>query len=129
MAVLTTHLLNGTAGTHMAGVKVGLYRIDEGDSRSLIFESATDDAGRMQQTLAAESIDRGSSYELVITAGPYWLDSNNVQKQDGLAIASTSATCTDIVHRFNMPDADARYHVPFILSPHSYSVWHSVPEL
>jgi len=125
MAILTTHLLNGTAGTHMADVKVRLYRIDRSDSRSLVFENATDGAGRLQQTLAPESVDSAGTYELVIAAGSYWFNSTNVQGQSGLV----SATCTDIVHRFNMPDADARYHVPFILSPHSYSVWHSVPEL
>lgn len=124
MATITTHLLNGTAGTHMGGVKVSLYRIDKGGARLLVFESATDEAGRMQQTLAVESVDTTSSYELQIATGPYWSNGDNMQKQGGFA----GATCTDIVHRFNMPDADARYHVPFILSPHSYSVWHSVPE-
>jgi len=125
MAIITTHLLNGTAGTHMAGVKVSLYRLEKDDARALIFESATDEAGRLQQSLAAESVDTSSQYELVIAAGPYWLNSDNMQKQAGLA----GSTCTDIVHRFNMPNTQARYHVPFILSPHSYSVWHSLPEL
>ena len=124
MATITTHLLNGTAGTHMAGVGVSLFRIEKDDARSLIFESATDEAGRMQQTLETGSVNTDSRYELVIEAGAYWLNSDNVSEQAGPA----RATCTEIVHRFSMPSADARYHVPFILSPHSYSVWHSIPE-
>jgi 5-hydroxyisourate hydrolase len=31
----------------------------------------------------------------------------------------------EIVIRFAMPDADAKYHIPIIMSPNSYSCWWS----
>ena len=31
----------------------------------------------------------------------------------------------EVVFRLRLPDPDARYHVPVIVSPHGYSVWWS----
>ena len=30
-----------------------------------------------------------------------------------------------VLVRISLPDPDARYHVPVVLSPHSYTVWWS----
>jgi len=30
-----------------------------------------------------------------------------------------------VVVRISLPDPDARYHIPVVLSPHSYTVWWS----
>jgi 5-hydroxyisourate hydrolase len=53
----------------------------------------------------------------VFATGAYW------QARD---IARSGAQIMDeVVVRFVMTDAAARYHIPVILSPNSYSIWWS----
>ena len=113
MALLTSHFLNGTDGTHAGNVKVSLWQIGP-HSRNLVFESQSEADGRF-----AEEIDvtTDAGYELVVESGAYF--QGRAGQQDSLQI------CDEIVIRFRMPDPDRRYHIPIIMSPNSYSCWWS----
>ena len=114
MAVLSSHFLNGVDGSHAGGVTVKLIHINREDSREIAFISASDEGGRFAEEVMP---DAGGRYEMVIASGAYFqqfaLPRNGEQILD------------EIVIRFRMPDPDARYHIPVIMAPHSYSCWWS----
>ena len=58
--------------------------------------------------LSGEVIETGM-YELVFHAGEY--------------LSSTDAFFEDITIRFRVTEADGNYHVPLLLTPHSYSTY------
>jgi|TARA_B110000259_G_scaffold107628_1_gene123360 5-hydroxyisourate hydrolase len=111
MAVITSHTLNGTDGTHAAGISVTLTRL--GQVNEVIFTTVMDAGGRLEQEIAAHQIDPNATYELVFETGPFWSDRN------------ITGAIPQIVLRFLMPDQKGQYHMPVILSPNSYTVWRS----
>ncbi|NNE22015.1 MAG: hydroxyisourate hydrolase [Rhizobiales bacterium] len=117
MATLTTHTLNSVDGTHAGGIPVSLYRIEPDGTRTELFRSATDDDGRLGQEVALDASMPHAGYEMVLETGPYF--EARGQRDPGQPV------CSDVVFRFKMPDAQARYHIPFMLAPNSYSVWWS----
>ena len=114
MAVLSSHLLNGVDGKHAGEVTVTLMRIAADGKRSVVFEDQSDQDGRLQRKVPV-AIDAG--YEMVIASGTYFArrDIPVTDKQ----------ILSEIVIRFSMPDPDGRYHIPIIMSPHSYTCWWS----
>lgn len=115
MATLSSHILNGADGTHAGDVSVKLINADTGDT---IIESATDADGRFSETFNLKGTNVKHRYELIINTADYW------KRKD----VSSDQLIDEIVLRFSMPDADARYHKPVIIAPHSYSTWSSVAE-
>ena len=114
MAVLSSHLLNGLDGTHAGHVSVSLTKIAADGAKSTVFEEKSDQGGRFQQEV---TVDDKASYEMVIASGSYFAG-RDIPKF-GMQILS------EIVIRFGMPDPNARYHIPVIMSPNSYSCWWS----
>ena len=110
MARLSSHTLNGSDGTHAAGIPVTLANLTSGE---IVLTSEMDDGGRLSETIAPGLIDETAIYELVFETAPYW------------AARGVPATISQIVLRFSMPDADGAYHMPVILNPNSYSMWTS----
>ena len=115
MAVVSSHTLNGADGTHAADIKVRLVNINTGNE---LFASETDTGGRLQETVDLTGADPADRYELVFDTGRFW----------AMQGVTHSQRVDEIVLRFAMPDPAARYHMPIILSPNSYSTWASVPE-
>jgi 5-hydroxyisourate hydrolase len=117
MALVTSHTLNSSNGTHAGGIAVTLSNLDNGD---VLFKEYMDEGGRLSETVDVSGADPKTVYEICFTTEPYWRAQN---------IPQVGARISDqIVLRFSMPDPDARYHMPLILSPNGYSVWMSVPE-
>lgn len=114
MAVITTHILNGVAGTHAVGVAVTLTNRDTGVA---LFEGETDRGGRLQLTVEPDRIDPTATYDLTLATGAYWATQDHV--------SSDAQTVTEFVFRFAMPDPAKHYHIPVNLSPHSHAVWWS----
>ena len=115
MATISSHTLNSVDGSHAGGVAVTLINIDTGTT---LFTTHMDDAGRLQKQVSSDDLNPDHRYELSFYPARYWAD-------QGIE----AAHCIDeIVLRFKMPDPDARYHMPVILSPNGYSTWASVPE-
>ncbi len=115
MATISSHVLNGSDGTHAGAVAMRLVNIDTGVT---LFESCTDDGGRLVQPVDLKDAVAEHRYELVISTAEYWLSKD----------ISSDQFIDEIVLRFRMPDPDARYHKPVIIAPNSYSTWSSVAE-
>ncbi len=114
MATLSSHFLNGVDGTHAAHVGVKLVHLNGNGDRQIVFAAHSDDGGRFAHEVAAIA---GDSYEMVIASGAYF-------KQQPLP-RDKAQILEEIVIRFSMPDPLARYHIPVIMSPNSYSCWWS----
>jgi 5-hydroxyisourate hydrolase len=114
MAILSSHFLNAVDGTHAGQVGVSLFLIKDDASRQIIFTEASDGGGRFSKEFDAVI---GGSYELVIASATYFNQFD--MPKNGMHILD------EIVIRFAIPDADAKYHIPIIMSPNSYSCWWS----
>ena len=99
MARVSTHVLDTSRGLPAAGVAIDFFH--EGvHVASLI----TDADGRV----AAQETTTGI-HELVFHAGEY--------------LKANPQFFGDIVIRFHVCDAQAKYHVPLLLSPYGYSTY------
>jgi 5-hydroxyisourate hydrolase len=114
MATLSSHFLNGVDGSHAADVGVKLVHLNGNGDRQIVFAAHSDDGGRFAHEVATIA---GDSYEMVIASGAYF-------KQQPLP-RYKAQILEEIVIRFSMPDPGARYHIPVIMSPNSYSCWWS----
>jgi 5-hydroxyisourate hydrolase len=102
---LTTHVLDVARGRPAAGVAVELWRDDK-----LVSSAETDADGRVAEPLVAEGALREGLYELRFAVGAYF-----GEQEDGFL---------DVVPvRFRVADAGARYHVPLLVTPWSYSTY------
>lgn len=115
MAIISSHTLNGADGTHAGGIDVRVTNLNTG---MVVLEAATDDGGRLSEPVDLAQAATTDRYEMVFATGDYW-----AQRMD-----DRERIIDEIVFRFSMPDPDARYHMPLILSPNSYSCWMSVAE-
>ena len=115
MALITSHVLDSTNGTSAVGVKAQLFRIDSNHQRYKIFDIKTDDEGRISQAVENEHLSIDCEFELIFHTGSYFID----------GATSSLPSMRSVVLRFFMNDFDKRYHMPIMLSPHSYSVWSS----
>jgi len=117
MAIISSHTLNGMNGTHAGGFPVRLINITK---NSEIFSTSIDNNGRLEESVDLSLTDATDKFELIFDTGIYW-------KSFGLS-ASDNQIISEVVLRFSMPNKNARYHMPVILSPNSYSTWSSQPE-
>ncbi|HBN32305.1 MAG TPA: 5-hydroxyisourate hydrolase [Rhodobacteraceae bacterium] len=115
MATVTSHTLNAADGTHASGIAARLVNMT---TQAVLFETATDAAGRLNQTIDLTGANPTDRYELTLATGPFWTAAGQTHPQ----------IVDEIVLRFSMPDPQARYHMPLILSPNGYSTWRSQPE-
>ena len=96
---LSTHVLDTARGRPAAGVAIELRRVDG----ALLATVRTNDDGR------ASFGDVGAGeYELVFAAGDYFGEREFLDR---------------IPVRFRVADAAAKYHVPLLVSPWSYSTY------
>ena len=118
MGRLSTHVLDTALGIPAVGVAIDLYRLPSpgaGDARLHVKSAVTNSEGRTgEPLLSADSLETGV-YELAFHAGEYFR---------GLGVVLTSPPFLDeIVIRFGLADPHGNYHVPLLLSPHSYSTY------
>ena len=109
---LTTHVLDTARGKPAAGVKIMLYRVT-GNSHKKIAETVTNADGRTDAPMLTP-LTLGN-YELVFCAGDYL-------RATGQA-AGEVLFLDEIPIRFGVPDAEAHYHVPLLISPFAYSTY------
>ena len=114
MAILSSHTLNSVDGTHAGGIRLSLIQIN-GDERKVLIDSMTDEGGRFKETIELSESDTTASFEMVLQTGEYF--AKQALPQSGMQILK------EVVVRFEMPDANGAYHIPFMLAPNSYSVW------
>ena len=110
----TTHILNGTDGTHAAGVGIALRNLADGE---ILLTAETDGGGRLQGEIASDRIAPDLRIELVIRNGAYW--------QGRGVPRSGPQVVEEVAIRMQLPAAEGHYHAPVMLSPNSFSAWWS----
>ena len=100
MTIITSHILNGTDGSHAEGIVVSCAKLGE----TKIFETKTDDCGRLKKKIDSEKIDTYSIYELVFETGNYWKERGFKQIMD------------QVILRFKINDPLSNYHMPIIIN-------------
>ena len=110
---LTTHVLDTARGCPAEGLKIELFRIEDG-TRSLLKTLVTNDDGRTNEQILPAAEFAPGTYELVFHAGAY-LDACGTPPEEPRFL--------DVVPiRFGISEP-AHYHVPLLLSPFGYSTY------
>lgn len=117
MAIVSTHTLDAVHGTHAGGIAITLVKLAKDGNRTTVFRKETDPGGRLLEEIDSAAIDTEAQYELVFETGPYF--------KAQLPVRDAHQIVSEVVLRFAMPDAKAKYHLPVILAPNGYSVWWS----
>ncbi|WP_020671234.1 hydroxyisourate hydrolase [Amycolatopsis nigrescens] len=102
MSLVTTHVLDTTAGRPAKGVPVRL----ETRSGELVAEGSTDDDGRIRD-LGPDSLPAGE-YRLVFDTGSY---------------LGEQGFFPEVSVCFRITEPAAHHHVPILLSPFAYSTY------
>lgn len=114
MSRLSTHVLDTAAGRPGAGMRIELFRLDDG-SATRIKAVCTNQDGRTDEPLLAAPEMRTGSYELRFHVGAYY---------SGQDITQSDPPFLDVVPvRFAIFDAGQNYHVPLLVSPWSYTTY------
>lgn len=114
MGRLTTHVLDLTAGRPAAGMRIELWRLEDGQF-TMAASALTNGDGRLDEPLASGAPFVNGCYELRFFAGDY-LRTAEARLSDPPFL--------DVVPvRFGVSDASAHYHVPLLLSAYGYSTY------
>ena len=116
MATVSSHILDTVSGVSAVGIRAQLFQIS-GVKRDLLFDVSASDEGRIIESIDLSDAHTECEYELIFHGADYFSTQPNPVK--------TSRCMKVVVLRFSMTDPDKRYHMPVMLSPHSYSVWWS----
>ena len=114
MARVSSHILDSVSGKSAVGIRGQLFQL-EGSGKQLLFDVVADHEGRIAENVEINAGNRGAEFELVFHCGDYFA---------ARSLAADSMVST-VVIRFSMNDDHKRYHLPVMLSPHSYSTWWS----
>lgn len=115
MATVSSHILDSVSGKSAVGVRSQLFQLSGVSERQLVFDIEADAEGRIAETVEINDANRGCEFELMFHGREYFAS-------QPLAVDSM-VSC--VVIRFVMDDEQKRYHLPVMLSPHSYSTWWS----
>lgn len=114
MGRLSTHVLDTVAGRPAANVTVELYRLEPGDSRTLVTRRRTNADGRTDTPLLSGDDFAPGTYELIFHIGDHFRATG--------APMSDPAFLDVVPLRFSLA-GDGHYHVPLLCSPWSYSTY------
>jgi len=105
MSSLTTHVLDTARGIPARGMTVELWSVDPSKRLKTVQTNAD---GRIDAPLLTGNEMTAGTYELVFLVGDYF---NEKRFLDRVPV------------RFTIFDANARYHVPLLVSPWSYTTY------
>lgn len=114
MATVSSHILDSVSGKSAVGIRAQLFRL-HGADRQLLFDVTADGEGRIAENVEIDEANRGAEFELVFHCGDYFAAQSLAQ----------DSMVRSVVIRFSMNDDLKRYHLPVMLSPHSYATWWS----
>ena len=78
MAIVSSHLLSSTDGSHASGVKVIINQIKKNGLRRKIFQSKTDKNGRIYKQFSITKNDSSLKYEIIFNLQNYYKKKTNV---------------------------------------------------
>jgi 5-hydroxyisourate hydrolase len=102
---LTTHVLDTTRGLPAGGMTIELWSIDQS---KMLKSVRTNADGRVDGPLLAGDQMRTGTYELIFFVGDYFGERRFLDR---------------VPVRFVISDPAAKYHVPLLVSPWSYSTY------
>jgi 5-hydroxyisourate hydrolase len=105
MNVLTTHVLDTTKGIPAAGMTIELWSVEPSQ---LLKTVTTNSDGRVEAPLLSGAEMKAGTYELIFAVGDYFKERRFLDR---------------VPIRFTISDANAKYHVPLLVSPWSYSTY------
>ena len=114
MATVSSHILDSVFGGSAVGIRCRLFHLANETSKTEVFDVLANEQGRIVESLA---ISETGDYELVFYSGEYF-------RNQSLKVSEYQLV-EQVVIRFYISDINARYHIPVMLSAHSYSVWWS----
>ncbi|MGI9332946.1 MAG: hydroxyisourate hydrolase [Gammaproteobacteria bacterium] len=117
MATVSSHVLDAVAGCSAKHVRIECTALAAGGNREQIFAVHTDQDGRISESVDVGCGHADRQYELVFHTGDYF--------DAGADLPQAGQIMRTVVVRVTMPDPQARYHIPVIVGPHSYTVWWS----
>ena len=113
MAILSTHTLDSVSGNSATNVRVQLFRMIGDCKRELVLDTRTNQEGRLSKTFES-GCGASKDYELIFHIGDYFGQQN---------LQEVNPVMDSVVIRMNVSDFERRYHIPLLISPHSYTVW------
>ncbi|KAL7553256.1 hypothetical protein ACHAWF_016564 [Thalassiosira exigua] len=118
---LTCHVLDTANGAPASGMRVELYRIEEGGSnnpprRMPLNSFVTNADGRLDGPALSGTDFRAGRYEWVFHVGEYFA------RNPSSRVASVPFL-DEVPVRFGVDDSTEHYHVPLLVSPWSYSTY------
>ncbi|NYT37867.1 hydroxyisourate hydrolase [Allopusillimonas soli] len=114
MGKLSTHVLDTMHGTPAQGVRINLFRLEDG-RREHLAEAVTNSDGRCDQPLLQGSALRQGVYELVFRIGDYFADKG--------VHAPEPRFVDEVVLRFGVANPAENYHVPLVATPWTWSTY------
>lgn len=105
MSTLSTHVLDTARGQPAGGMKIELWSADHS---VLLKTVTTNDDGRTDAPLLSGDEMKTGDYELVFYVADYFGEAKFLDR---------------VPVRFTIADADAKYHVPLLVSPWAYSTY------
>jgi len=126
MATISSHVLDSVSGDHAGGIRVQCYLINSSTDRRQLFDVPASAEGRISEEVdLSEAVADTPAVELVFHAEGYFEGYSEGYSEGGELPGSGFQVMPQIVVRLTLPDKTARYHIPIMLSPHSYSIWWS----
>ena len=102
---LTTHVLDTMRGIPAAGMTIELWSLDPSKMLKTV---QTNSDGRIDAPLLAGNEMTAGNYELIFLVGDYFGERRFLDR---------------VPVRFAISDAAAKYHVPLLVSPWSYTTY------
>jgi len=107
--MISTHILDISAGKPAAGVRVVLSRIQDGH-REPVSSGVTDVDGRVKELLSKGRLD-AAIYELDFETGPYFRARRVEPFHPRVSVI------------IEITDPEQHYHVPLLVSPFGYTTY------
>ena len=105
MSALTTHVLDTSKGIPAAGMSIEVWSVEPSQ---LLKTVTTNPDGRVDAPLLSGAEMKTGTYELIFAVGDYFKERRFLDR---------------VPLRFIISDATAKYHVPLLVSPWSYSTY------
>ena len=105
MNSLTTHVLDTMRGIPAAGMKIELWSLDQSKMLKTV---QTNSDGRVDEPLLSGNEMIAGNYELIFFVGDYFGERRFLDR---------------VPARFVISEAAAKYHVPLLVSPWSYTTY------
>ena len=114
MGRLTTHVLDTAQGCPAAGLRVALFRFDDGAPVELGSWLLNAD-GRVDAPLLEGATMQSGRYRLLFAVGAYFASRG--------VMVPEPAFLDDVPLDFGIASPDQHYHVPLLVSPWAYSTY------